>query len=118
MKLRILLIFTLLVSICTTGLSDDSSVIKDGEKVIWSTNVWLGMIDEEEYDASWNNASSQFQKSIDRSLWKNRIFQFRSKIGEIKYRSVSKIIYDEPKKSVYTCTVIFYTEYENQTFRC
>jgi hypothetical protein len=53
-----------------------------------AAEVWLALIDNAEYDKSWDEAAPAFQRALPRSQWVQQIRSVRGPLGALKSRSL------------------------------
>jgi hypothetical protein len=53
-----------------------------------AAEVWLALIDNAEYDKSWDEAAPAFQRAVPRSQWVQQIRSVRGPLGALKSRNL------------------------------
>jgi len=73
----------------TTAAESKPEVIAQGEALLW-----LGLVDTNKYDESWQEMSLAFKKEVSKRKWKSTVTEIRKPLG--------KIVSREPKSAEYT----------------
>lgn len=56
-------------------------------------NSWLKLVDSGKYQASWDDTTKQFQKTISKQGWARKAAAVRSPLGAVRSRKVRKATY-------------------------
>jgi hypothetical protein len=94
--------------------ADDNRILKNVES---STRLWLQLVDDGKYAASWKNASTLFKSSKSESDWIKNMKANRSPLGSMKSRHIAtahaaKSLPDVPDGDY--VIVQFYTTFEHK----
>jgi len=81
---------SLIFTACSPNVSDRD---KQKEAAVEASLHWLALLDSEEYDQSWKEASQSFQNLIDRELWREIVNNVRSPLGNLISRELLTIQY-------------------------
>jgi uncharacterized protein DUF4019 len=57
--------------------------------------AWLGLVDKGDYDASWSEASTAFQRKVSRERWRQEAARLRDPRGHLVSRTFSSRQYNE-----------------------
>jgi hypothetical protein len=83
----------LLLGFCFTGIAMGGEAkpeaIAQGEALLW-----LGLVDTNKYDQSWDEMSPAFKKEVSKRKWKSTITEIRKPLG--------KVVSRKPKSAEYT----------------
>lgn len=67
---------------------DETKKLKDSEA---ATKEWLGHIDAEQYDKSWDTSSKVLQLTVPRVQWKKIMDQIRKPFGKVVTRKMADV---------------------------
>ena len=73
----------------TTAAESKPEVIAQGEALLW-----LGLVDTNKYDESWQEMSLAFKKEVSKRKWKSTVTEIRKPLG--------KVVSRKPKSAEYT----------------
>jgi len=93
MNKRIVVPLWLLLGLCLTGIGvageAKPEAIAQGEALLW-----LGLVDTNKYDESWQEMSPAFKKEVSKRKWKSTVTEIRKPLG--------KVVARKPKSADYT----------------
>lgn len=69
------------------GFGATSNSVKEKE-AIEAALIWLALVDQEEYDASWNKAASYFKGAVSEQQWLQSMESVRKPLGQNLSRKV------------------------------
>ena len=117
MRARTLTIFVLFLFVWAVPLKTQAQSVMDGPRVKKAVYDWLALLEEKQYGRSWEATSTVFKQSTQRQDWVVRVQGFRSSLGSLVSRTPMLMQYAGSEETRQTCTVTFFTQYENRTFQ-
>ena len=91
MKRSVFLMITLFLSIAT--LPSIAQQEEDTKEAQQKAEEWLPLVDENDYSASWDEASPIFQQAISEDKWAETAKQVRSQVGDFESRNIQQAQY-------------------------
>jgi hypothetical protein len=73
--------------IACLGFGTKSNPVKE-KQAIEAALTWLALVDQEQYDASWDEAASYFQGAVSQQQWLQSMESFRKPLGQNLSRKV------------------------------
>ncbi len=100
--------------ICSCALAGGAT---EKDKAIKAAKVWLGVVDQGKYAASWDTAAAFFKKAVTKDKWKGAVAAVRKPLGKMLKRELlgAKPMTDLPNAPKGKYVVIqFKTSYKNK----
>lgn len=80
------------VAALLTALLPFSVMAADPIETEKSVVAWLNLVDQQKYEASWNDASPEFKKRIAAPQWIGAISKAREPLGAVSSRKLDKVM--------------------------
>ncbi len=84
----------LLFGFCLGGVTAIAGEAKPENIAQGEALLWLGLVDANKYDQSWEEMSPAFRKEVSKRKWKSTITEIRKPLG--------KVVSRKPKSATYT----------------
>ena len=111
------LIIVLFLLVWAMPMPAEAQSVMNGPQVKKAVYGWLALLEDKQYGRSWEAASTLFKQYTERRDWSVRIQGFRSGLGPLISRTPTLMQYAGSEETRQTCTVTFFTQYENRTFQ-
>ncbi len=83
-----------LISICMLSFTSSNAFAGSAEKAAQKAALqWLGLIDAEKFDQSWETAAALFKNAITKAHWHQTIKAVRPPMGKLKSRKLTSATY-------------------------
>ncbi len=89
----VLLVPLLLVHADTESTKEEAEIASPEQQAIASAETWLVLVDEGDYQKSWETAAEYFKQAITQEQWEQSLRAVRPPLGAVISREVSSATY-------------------------
>lgn len=94
MKIYLMMIIALILILTASLLAEEQGKIEEKEAAaVEACLLWLEIVDNGDYEASWEETSDFFRQSVEKEQWKASLNNTRDPLGEMLLRELKSTYY-------------------------